>query len=202
MFRSHRRPISTRIVLIKWLLCVYHTSFWTPSSTRLEQTLYVVVFDYEALLRCWSTTCHGDWALTNFPTQVDNVCGSCRNVMHVYLLPLCKSCITYLYTSCVRVHVHVHNSYLTVIVVHGMHARMHHNHRQITIHDDLSSSVYTIMIHPSPVADNFPMLCMVARQLPTNKCIPNNLCVLLVFMEHCLQLGCKRGMVKRTPLNF
>ena len=81
--------------------------------------------------------------------------------MFIYYPYVNRALHIYLYTSCVRVHVHVHNSYLTVIVVHGMHARMHHNHCQITIllaHDELSSSVYPMVIHPSPVADNLPII--------------------------------------------
>ena len=35
----HRRPMSTHKVHIKWLFCVYYTFFWTPSSSRLEQTV-------------------------------------------------------------------------------------------------------------------------------------------------------------------
>ena len=55
------------------------------------------------------------------------------------------------------VHVHVHSyMYLTVIVVHEMHGRMHHNHCQITIlldHDPLSSLAYPMMTHPLPLGN-------------------------------------------------
>ena len=55
---------------------------------------------------------------------------------------------------------HVHDSYLTVIVVHEMYGLMHHNHCQITIllaHDDLSSSAYPMVTHTPAVADNLPI---------------------------------------------
>ena len=51
----------------------------------------------------------------------------------------------------------VHSSYLTVIVVHEMHSRMHHNHCQITnllAHDPPSSLAYLMMTHPLPLASN------------------------------------------------
>ena len=48
------------------------------------------------------------------------------------------------------------NSYLTVIVVHEMHGRMHHNHCQITIlfTHFVSSFTYPMMTHPLPLAIN------------------------------------------------
>ena len=50
---------------------------------------------------------------------------------------------------------YVYSSYLTVIVVHEMHGRMHHNHCQITIllaHDPPLSLAYPMLTHPLPLA--------------------------------------------------
>ena len=56
-------------------------------------------------------------------------------------------------------------------MVHEMHGRMHHNHCQITnllAHDPLSSLAYPMMTHTLPLASNYPIKTLVARQLPTN----------------------------------
>ena len=58
----------------------------------------------------------------------------------------------------------IYSSYLTVIVVHEMHGRMHHNHCQITnllAHDLLSSFAYPMTTHPLPLASNKPIKTLV-----------------------------------------
>ena len=65
-------------------------------------------------------------------------------------------------------------SYLTVIVVHELQDRMHHNHCQITIllaHDPLSSSAYPMVAHTLSIAVNLPIKTYIARKIPTNKYI-------------------------------
>ena len=65
-----------------------------------------------------------------------------------------------------HIHVHVHNSYLTVIGVHEMHGQVHPNYCQTTILlivDPLSSWDYLMMTHP--LYSNLPIKTLVARQL-------------------------------------
>ena len=69
---------------------------------------------------------------------------------------------------------HVHNSYLPVIGVHGvheMHGRMHPNYWQITILlvvDLCSSLAYSMMTQPLPIAGKLHIKTLVAKQLPTD----------------------------------
>ena len=86
---------------------------------------------------------------------------------------------------------HLYNSYLTVIGVHEMHGRMHPNYCQITILlvvDPLSSSVYPMMTHSSPVPGNLPIKTLVTRQLPTNTytCTRSHLTIWLCYAMNML----------------
>ena len=51
----------------------------------------------------------------------------------------------------------------------------YHTHLYVTIllaHDPLSSLAYPMITHWPPVASNLPIKTLVARQQPTNTCIP------------------------------
>ena len=79
-------------------------------------------------------------------------CNKCTHSMFTLYTPT-----NYILNTCDHATEYINSSYLTVIVVHEMHGRMHHNHCQITnllAHDPPSSLAYPWMTHPLSLASN------------------------------------------------